>query len=105
MRAPGFLDATERNIHTMKKYQVTFLVTVELTINNENVMDRVLNNENGWRDTLYNLDEEGVVEMLGRCCGIYNEQLNALDGWADCDPKDISVDTDIELDDWATLTK
>jgi hypothetical protein len=65
-----------------RTYEADFHVHVTITVPEEAVT-RVLENEDGWQDTYYKLDEEGVVEMLARCCGIQNSALHQLDGWAD----------------------
>lgn len=63
-------------------YRATFSVVVDIAIPNE-ALTRVLNNDDGWREQFYNLDERGVVEMLARNCGIWELKLRHLDGWAD----------------------
>lgn len=66
---------------------VEMLVTVRVTITDPTVVDRVVNNEDRWRETFYAMDSfDDVVEHLA-----YNAISNgyvsaaALDGWADCD--------------------
>ena len=68
-----------------RTYRATFTVTVEITVPDE-AITRVLNNEDGWREKLYDLrTEREVIEHLGFNCGIQGSQLRQLDGWADMD--------------------
>ena len=78
----------------MTTYHVEMNVTVEVEVNDPNVIDRCVNNEPtpsiaapeaGWRDQFYPLhDRDDVLEHLA-----YNAAVNgqddatSLDGWAD----------------------
>jgi hypothetical protein len=68
------------------KYEQDVLVSVRVTVIDRNVIDRCVNNEDGWRGLFYaDLDsEEKVIAYLAYNCahnGI--EKANRLDGWAD----------------------
>ena len=108
-----------------RKFSVSFFVSVDLTVNDEDVITRVIENHNdehipmarvprdqpwdianrGWKDIYYDLDTKGVIEMLARTCGIQDQYLSHLDGWADLpnDALDIG-EVYIELDDVTELT-
>jgi hypothetical protein len=88
----------------VRRYLATFTVTVDLTIHRDDIMDRVLENQDGWRDHFYNLDEEEVVEMLARCCGIYGESISNLEGWGDCDSSDVTTSEEIDLEEVVPYT-
>jgi hypothetical protein len=66
----------------MIKYRATFEVEVEFEVDPA-AIDRVLNNEDDWAGSFYDLDEEGVVEMLAYNCGIMDRSISDLDGWSD----------------------
>lgn len=67
---------------------VQMTVTVQVTINDDSVVTRCIENEDGWRDTFYRLEtEDDVLEHLAYNC-INNgvEDVSRLDGWADLEP-------------------
>lgn len=81
------------------KYRVQAFIEIEVEIANPNVLARVLENHNdagepvefgegldGWRDNLYDLDEDGVIEMLAYNIALHHRPLHTLDGWGDLEP-------------------
>ena len=64
---------------------VSLVVEVAIAIKDRSVIDRCVNNEDGWRDHFYDLEtEQDVLNHLAYNCvsnGI--ERANRLDGWAD----------------------
>ena len=66
----------------MTKYRAIFEIEVEFQVDPA-AISRVLNNEDNWKGTFYNLDEEGVIEMLAYNCGIRDRDISDLDGWSD----------------------
>lgn len=57
---------------------------VRVTVDDQNVVDRCVNNENGWRDSLYPLEtEDQVYEHLAYNFAVNHARLSQLDGWAD----------------------
>lgn len=64
-----------------RKFNVEFNVSATLTVSNE-VIDRVLNNEDGWKEMFYDLDFHELIEML-----VYNmlkgRHVSDMDGFAD----------------------
>lgn len=80
----------------MRTFDTTIELTVRITINDENVIDRVLQNQDdqgvpqplgsgrGWQDNLYTLTSaEKVIEMLAYNYVVNDRQAHQLDGWAD----------------------
>lgn len=69
----------------MRAFDAKVTVWVRIEVNDENVIDRCVNNEDGWRDSLYNL--QTPEEVIGHLA--YNSVVNdvqdvrRLDGWAD----------------------
>lgn len=80
----------------MREIEAVFTVTVKMHVEEE-VIARTQTDE--WKDYLYDLDEEGAIEMIARCVGIMDCRLTALDGWADMDDSAVvieRVDYDLE---------
>lgn len=81
----------------MRTFEATVEVTVKITVNDENVIDRCVQNQddrgvpqpfvtggNGWRNHLYNLETpEDVIEMLAYNYVVNSRWPHELDGWAD----------------------
>ncbi len=84
----------------MKRFDVTFTVSVLLTVNDEDALDRVQTEE--WRNSLYDLDEKGAVEMLARCIGIQGWRLSNLDGWADMPDEAVTALTEVEFEGYSS---
>lgn len=87
-----------------RKYEVEFTVTVVLTVNNDDVIERVVRETGDFENFPYCFvegeREEAAVEMLARCCGILEEDINRLDGWADLTPDAATTKTNIVLERW-----
>lgn len=74
------------------KYDVDLLVTVRVEIPDDDpnhVIARCTENEDGWRETFYDLYEDGdVLHHLALNLGVRNWSISSLDGWADCTDAD-----------------
>ncbi len=82
-----------------RHYTVSFIVDVDLQVEDE-VMDRALSEDFPYSG----MDEEGTIEMLARCIGIYGLPLSTLDGWADMSSDDAqAMRSEITLEDWDRL--
>lgn len=85
-------------------YEVTATVTVRVEVNDQNVIDRCVNDEDGWRTRMFYRDcdsPEAVAKHLAHNC-IYNgsNDLRTLDGWADLPAGAATMTiTDIDFDD------
>lgn len=80
----------------MRKFRAVVEVGIELEINDENVIDRVVNNENGWREALYDFSTaEQVVTMLAHNYVVNGiSDVRRLDGWGDVLSEDAVVYTE-----------
>lgn len=80
-----------------RTFEATVEMTVRITINDESVIDRCVENHDdqgvpqpdekggrGWRNTLYDLrTPEDVIEMLAYNWVVNHRVAHELDGWAD----------------------
>lgn len=66
-------------------YDVQVGVNVEVTIQDPQVVSRCVENEDGWRETFYDLRSAAdVIQHLAYNCAANGvESANRLDGWAD----------------------
>jgi len=64
-----------------QRYNVTFRVTVPLTINDEDALTRTRTPE--WRAQFEDNDEAETIDMLAEAIGLWCQSLNRLDGWTD----------------------
>lgn len=86
-------------------YEIDVTVTVRITVNDPNVIDRCVNNELvelgdgtivGWGDHLYNLPTRDDVLRHLAFNALMNgyEDLTRLDGWADLPREAATLDVD-----------
>ena len=54
-----------------------------------------------WRKQLYDLDDLGIAEMVGRCLSVQGMRLSSLDGWADQPNSNARV---LSSPDWETTS-
>lgn len=85
----------------MKQFDVTFTVSVLLTVNDEDALDRIETDD--FKDGGYDLDEESAVEMLARCIGIQGWRLSNMDGWADMPDTAVTATSDVEFEGYAPV--
>ena len=82
----------------MRRYRVTF--EVDLTVHDDFAITRVTENVDGWREQMYDLDEDQTAEMLARMMAFHHRGLSGIDGWADMsdsaaevsDPRGVDVE-------------
>lgn len=75
-------------------FDVEMNVTVRVTIRDEDVIRRPVENVDGWRDDLYNLGtQDKVLEHLA-FNAVMNNRQNAkmMDGWADLAEEAVTMD-------------
>jgi len=85
----------------MRRFDVQFTVSVLLTVNDDDALERV--ETEAWRDSLYDLDEKGAVEMLARCIGIQGWRLSNMDGWADMPDTAVTAISEVEFEGYAPV--
>jgi hypothetical protein len=69
-----------------KTFHVELIRTVEITINDPDVIERVTGpNGDNWREQLYNLhtEEDVLAHLAGNCLANGQENASNLDGWGD----------------------
>ena len=82
----------------MARYRVYMSVPVEITINDQNVIDRCVNDEDGWRTEMYyRLDtRDKVLEHLAFNAAVNGRRyVSDLDGWADLDDNAAYMHVDV----------
>lgn len=69
----------------MSKYFVDVMVTVEVTVNDDSVIRRVVDNEDNWRGTFYDMRtrDDVLYHLAFNCINNGADQAVRLDGWAD----------------------
>ncbi len=75
-------------------FEVEVAVIVRITVRNPNAIDRCVNNEDGWRDTLYDLETTNDVLRHWAFNAVMNgrEDVRKLEGWADLPPNAVTLD-------------
>lgn len=64
-----------------REFDIQVNITAKLTVKNE-VIDRVLNNEDNWKEIFYDLDLTELIEMIA-CNMIRGSPVDTLNGFAD----------------------
>jgi hypothetical protein len=80
----------------MTTYDVTCQVVVRVRVNNPNVIDRCVNDEDGWRTRMFYsdlIDRDAVLGHLAFNCAVNGlEVVAGLDGWADLTKEDAAME-------------
>jgi hypothetical protein len=67
------------------KYSQDAYVTVAINVNDQDVIDRVVNDVDDWQGTYYRMGSASEVldHLAYNCIANGVERVNRLDGWAD----------------------
>lgn len=83
-------------------FEGTVEVPFKIVVHDQRVIDRPVNNVDGWRDQLYDLQTENeVIEHLAfNAVANSVDDITRLDGWADLDPSAATITVGRNLDYW-----